>query len=197
MNYLAHFSFCPDSEENLAGMLLGDFVKGQKWKNYAPAVADGIHMHRFMDSFTDNFTGFAPLKQLLSKDFGIWRGVVIDVFTDHVLAKNWDAFFDRGLEESVRFFYRRLRVHTAIYPPPVLLLMQAMQEGNWLYNYQYAAGIQRAFMGMHKRIKRQNPLHLAPDFLAHHEKLIDEVCLNFLTIVQAQNWHAFLPSPLR
>ncbi len=46
MNYLAHLHIAEQSDSNLLGNLLGDFVKGDPSKRYGVDVVQGIRLHR-------------------------------------------------------------------------------------------------------------------------------------------------------
>ena len=52
MNFLAHLHIAQHCNSNLAGNLLGDFVKGDPNKHYSDSLSDGIRLHRFVDSYT-------------------------------------------------------------------------------------------------------------------------------------------------
>lgn len=51
MNFLAHLHIAQHCKSNLAGNLLGDFVKGDPNKHYSTSLSDGIRLHRFVDRY--------------------------------------------------------------------------------------------------------------------------------------------------
>ncbi|TAG37301.1 MAG: DUF479 domain-containing protein, partial [Cytophagia bacterium] len=56
MNFLAHIFLSGSDELRVVGNFIGDFVKGQKWREYPEKVQEGILLHRFIDGYTDKHT---------------------------------------------------------------------------------------------------------------------------------------------
>ena len=55
-----------------------------------------------------------------------------------------------------------------------------MIQYNWLYNYQFAKGIQEVLNGMNKRTQGKSKMNLATeDLLIHYEILEDDFTLFF------------------
>lgn len=54
MNFLAHLHIADVSNTSLVGNLLGDFVRGDPTGKYQEDWVEGIRIHRFVDSYTDN-----------------------------------------------------------------------------------------------------------------------------------------------
>ncbi|HCY42696.1 MAG TPA: DUF479 domain-containing protein [Prolixibacteraceae bacterium] len=92
MNYLAHIYLSGDSEEIKLGNFIGDFVKGNRYKEFPEQVAFGILLHRRIDSFTDQHADVGECIKLLRPAYGKYSGIVIDVFFDHFLASNWSDY---------------------------------------------------------------------------------------------------------
>ncbi len=104
MNYLAHFFLAENTPESLLGNLLGDFVKGSAVNLYPQEIIKGIYLHRKVDSYTDSHAIVRSSKSLVCSQRRRFAGVLIDVFYDHFLAKNWREYS----EVPVRFCLRRL-----------------------------------------------------------------------------------------
>lgn len=92
MNYLAHIYLSGDSEEIKLGNFIGDFVKGNRYKEFPEQVAFGILLHRRIDSFTDQHADVGECIKLLRPAYGKYSGIVTDVFFDHFLASNWSDY---------------------------------------------------------------------------------------------------------
>jgi acyl carrier protein phosphodiesterase len=119
MNYLAHLYLSGDDEDVLLGNFIGDYVKGKKYLEFPETIQKGILLHRQIDFFTDANFCFREAKQLLRNDYGLHSGIVIDLFYDHFLAKNWSVYSDSSLRDFAkkahaillsRFFYLPKRV---------------------------------------------------------------------------------------
>ena len=108
MNYLAHLHLGGQRPEELLGSLYGDFVKGRLRGQYSPEIEHGIQLHRSIDVFTDNH----PLVDQSLSRFTLTRrryaGIVLDVFFDHCLAREWGQYAEGPLERFTSDFYRVL-----------------------------------------------------------------------------------------
>ena len=99
MNYLAHIYLSGESDEIKVGNFIGDFVKGNKYLKYPEKVAEGIRLHRNIDSFTDQHSIVREFIQLLKPGYGRYAGIVADVFMDHFLASNWHNYSSYTLRQ--------------------------------------------------------------------------------------------------
>lgn len=101
MNFLAHslISLEIDERENkktLYGNFAGDFYKGLVDKIELPEkLKEGIVLHRIIDGISDRNENF--LNELLMKKFGIFKGIVSDMYIDHFLARNFDRLFNENI----------------------------------------------------------------------------------------------------
>ncbi|MCK9411541.1 MAG: ACP phosphodiesterase [Prolixibacteraceae bacterium] len=102
MNFLAHFYLSGDSDKIMLGNFIGDFVKGNKYRNYPEKVAYGICLHRSIDSFTDSHADVKACMQLLKPGYGRFSGVIVDIFFDHFLASNWGDYSTVTLRQFAR-----------------------------------------------------------------------------------------------
>lgn len=105
MNYLAHiFLSGPDPQLQL-GNFIGDAVKGNAYQNYPSAIADGIRLHRAIDTFTDRHPAIREAVQSLRPSFGRYSAVLLDIYFDFLLASRFDRFSDIPLKRFTRRFY--------------------------------------------------------------------------------------------
>ena len=88
MNYLAHIYLSGDRELIRIGNFIADHIKGKKYQAFSQGIQKGILLHRQIDSFTDNHEIVRKSKRRLHERYGLYRGVIIDIFYDHYLAKN-------------------------------------------------------------------------------------------------------------
>lgn len=102
MNYLAHIYLSGESEEIILGNFIGDYVKGNKYKNYPEMVAYGIQLHRAIDSFTDQHPQVRQCIDLLKPGYGRYSGIISDVFSDHFLAANWNDYSVYSLRQFAK-----------------------------------------------------------------------------------------------
>ena len=94
MNYLAHLYLAGNDAEALIGSLMGDFIKGRVDPDLPPVLRQAILQHRRIDSFTDAHPIVRRSKQRVTNEFRRYAGILIDVFYDHFLAREWSQYSD-------------------------------------------------------------------------------------------------------
>lgn len=155
MNYLAHFLLSGDDEELRLGNLLGDVVKGRVERydhpGTTPRMRLGIRLHRTIDSFVDAHPAVRRSKQRIASRYGRLSGAIVDVYYDHVLAREWDTHGRGGLAAFADDVYETLRRNRSRLPPEVHPLVDAMSRGDWLSGYASLAHVAGALRGMARR----------------------------------------------
>lgn len=153
MNFLAHIYLSGDHKLITIGNFVADGVRGNKYKLYPIEIQAGIQLHREIDTFTDAHPVFRKCTKRLHKGYSHYSGVIVDIFFDHFLAKNWKQYSDTPLGSFIDDFYKNLNAHLDILPPKFQRLTPIMIEGNWLLSYATIGGIQLVLNGMNKRTK--------------------------------------------
>ncbi len=168
MNFLAHLYLSGDDEELLVGNFIGDFVKGSQMEQYPERVQKGIRLHRSIDYFTDNHEVVLESKIRLREKFRHYAPVIVDVYYDHFLAKDWLKFSSTPLKKYTEDFYQTMDGYYDILPKGVIHMLSFMARDNWLYNYQFIEGINKALTGMSRRTKYENKMDEASQALKDH-----------------------------
>jgi len=157
VNFLFYMYLSGEAPQTLVGNFMGDFVKGPLRGDYPAAVRQGLLLHRKIDSFAQHNSDFQASRLRLSPDYGLYRGVLVDLFYDHFLAQEWGSW------SGIPFAEYLLQARTII-DRHLSLMPQQLQEfvpiifGELLPSYQNIAGISSALKRMSRRIKRPNPL---------------------------------------
>lgn len=152
MNFLAHLYLSGDDPNIMVGNFIGDFVKGKiALAEFDPEIIKGIELHRAIDEFTDNHEVVTASKNRLRPKYRHYSGVIVDVFYDHFLAKNWNTYHSELLPDFADKAYEVIQSYDAILPKEVKFMMPYMIKGNWLVNYSNTEGIHRALSGMARR----------------------------------------------
>jgi acyl carrier protein phosphodiesterase len=158
MNFLGHLYFSRDNTELMAVNLLGDFIKGKNLSNYAPITQQGVFLHRTIDSYIDHHPAVIELLHILYKPLPKIAGIAVDLYFDHLLAKNWSSYHDSKLEDFLHYFYHSVNFENPDFTPEFKLMLKKMIEKNWLYQYQYKHGLHKACQGVSARISFENEL---------------------------------------
>lgn len=152
MNFLAHLYLSGSDPDVMTGNFIGDFVKGRPHYQHMPEkVIAGIELHRIIDAFTDSHPVVAISKKRLWPKYRHYAGVIIDIYYDHFLAKNWGDYHQDLLPDYADACYQVLQSRTYTLPEPVNFLLPHIIKGNWLVNYAKLEGIHRALSGMARR----------------------------------------------
>lgn len=170
MNYLAHIYLADNTDKSKLGNFLGDFVNKSLENNYNNEILSGIFMHRKLDSFTDSNSVFLESKRRISKENRRFAGVLIDMFYDHFLAKNWLEYSKIPLEEFASNFYDILDRYSYCLPDKLTKRMAYIIEENWLLSYKEIDGIKIAIDRISLRFAKSNHPLVTP---------IDELMKNY------------------
>ena len=175
MNFLAHAYLSGDNDKILIGNFIGDFVKGKKFNNYDEDVQKGIIIHREIDRFTDTHKVVQHSKSILTEKYRHYSGVIVDIFYDHILAKNWENYHQNDLLSYTNQVYDRLLAHEQMLPSRVKQMLKYMIPDNWLFNYSFLEGIQRVLNGMSNRTKFDSGMeHAVEDLEIHFDEFQDD-----------------------
>lgn len=171
MNYLLHMLLSGCDDQLLVGNFMGDFVKGPLLERFPPRIRQGVQLHRQIDSFAERHPLFRQSRQRLAPAYGLYRGVLVDLFYDYFLVNEWDRWCD---EPFVAFLARTrcvVEAHLHILPIDMVRLVPII-FAELLPSYGSIAGIDAALGRLARRISRPNPLASgAAELRQHHEVL--------------------------
>lgn len=161
MNFLAHIYLSGPNELLTLGNFSADGIRGKTYNSYPNAMQAGILLHRFIDTYTDAHPIFRQSTKRLHSAYSHYSGVIVDIFYDHFLAKNWSNYSDQPLEEFIQEFYKSLKKNFELLPERFKHLTPFMIEDNWLLSYVTIEGIQKVLTGMNRRTKNRSQMHEA------------------------------------
>ncbi|EJM61119.1 acyl carrier protein phosphodiesterase [Pseudomonas sp. GM48] len=160
MNYLAHLHLGGQRPGQLLGSLYGDFVKGRLQGQFAAEIEGAIQLHRSIDVFTDRH----PQVDIALSRFSLTRrryaGIVLDVFFDHCLARDWTLYADRPLALFTSDVYRVLSSEQQL-PERLAKIAPHMVANDWLGSYQEFEVLEQVLRGISRRLTRPEELAAA------------------------------------
>lgn len=157
MNYLAHLHLGGQRPPQLLGSLYGDFVKGPLAGRFTAELVDAIQLHRSIDAFTD---GHPLVKDSIARfpaERRRYAGIILDVFFDHCLARDWHCYTDVPLETFTRRVYQVLAAEPQL-PPRLALIAPRMAAQDWLGSYRDFAVVEQVLAGISRRLSRPQGL---------------------------------------
>lgn len=153
MNHLAHLYLSQSNVDLLIGNFIADQVKGKAIYTFSEGIQKGIHMHRDIDSFTDNHQLVLQGKSRLYEKYHKYSAVIIDMLYDHILAVNWTNYSPISLPLFAKNCYLFLEAQQAQFPNQSQRILHYMKKGDWLSSYAEKEGIQKALSGLDYRAK--------------------------------------------
>lgn len=114
---------------------MADAVKGNKYLAFDDEIQKGIMLHRAIDSYTDQHELVKLSKKRLNQRYNHYNGVIIDIFYDHFLAKNWSQYSAIPLPLYASEIYMILEANSQIFPSKVKRMFYFMKLQNWLVSY--------------------------------------------------------------
>lgn len=180
--------------------LYGDFVKGKDYTYLPPIVQKGVLLHREIDDFIDTHPLIKELRTDLFKVLPKIAGIAIDLYADHLLAKNWSQHSDVKLKEFVENFFNHAldmknltlnnKDHIFNYPADFIQILKLMNDRNWILRYRELEGLTMASTGLSKRISFENNLDKATEIFQDQEGKITEVFNAFMIDAKARFKHS-------
>lgn len=188
MNYLGHLYFSKEKPDLMVANLFGDFVKGRDYTYLPKVVQEGVLLHRQIDDYIDTHPVVKELRLHLYKDLPKIAGIAIDLYFDHLLAKNWSSYHSQTLDEFVNVFlhYSNNQKHLQFnhpvfkYPPRFIHLLNAIYKHDLLNKYVQLEGLELASKGLSRRISFENNLDTAVEVYIKNEKYIESVFQEYM-----------------
>lgn len=169
LNFLAHTYLSGDDDDLKIGNFLGDFVKGRLNKlsnaQYSEGIIKGMALHRAIDFFTDSHPTVRQSIDRLKPRYHKFSGIVVDMFYDHVLAKNFAQYSKISLETYSQNFYDVLEKRKTDIPEAMERMVESMVKRNWFMSYRQYEGIEWALQGISKRLSVQSGIENATEDL--------------------------------
>jgi len=180
MNWLAHLLLSEPTPEFRLGNLLPDLVGAGELGAFSGDFARGIDCHRQIDRFTDAHPVVMESKKRLRPAFGKLAGVAVDVFYDHVLARDWRRFASVPLGHFACEVYDGIMKTIDRVPGHARVRLERMCSDDWIETYSRVSGVQYALHRIGSRLR--TPLDLGEAVHALHDQgdlLADDFCVFF------------------
>lgn len=172
MNFLAHLYLSGENEKLMVGNFIGDYVKGRKYENFPEQIKQGILLHRKIDYYTDTHDKFKEAKRILVADFGLYSGIVVDLFYDYFLAKNWNTYSKLTLRDFSRHTHAVLLSNFFYLPARVQGFLPFLIQNKRLESYATIDGIQKSLELMSRYTSLPDKSKIAITLLENNQKLL-------------------------
>ena len=178
MNFLAHLYLSDDDDNLMLGNFIADAVKGKQIDKFSNEIKKGIYLHREIDKFTDVHPIFKASCARLNEKYHKYSSVIVDMYYDHFLAKNWSDYSKSSLNSFVSNSYSILLRNYFILPAKSKRILPFIILQNWLVNYSNFEGLQKSFDGMARRAKFNSGMEnaicdLKADYISYENEFKD------------------------
>ena len=145
----------------MIGNFIADHIRGNNFSHFSKEIQQGILLHREIDTFTDAHKIVRKSKRRLHERYRHYDGVIIDIFYDYFLAKNWSEYSAIPLNIYTNSINKLFDKKSPELPEKSQQFIKYMIEYNILFNYQYHEGIEKVLNGMNRRTKGKSQMNLA------------------------------------
>ncbi|MCE2682592.1 MAG: ACP phosphodiesterase [Cryomorphaceae bacterium] len=174
MNYLGHLYFSNNNPELMVANLYGDYVKGSKLDRFSVLVQRGIRLHRAIDNFIDTHPDVLALNRNLYEELPKVSGIAVDLFFDHLLARNWSIYHDMPYIQFLERFYAHQIISQVEYTEDFLKFIEAMRTHDWLSHYPSSYGLLKSCQGVSRKLSFPNLLDTGADVFKKNEDEITQ-----------------------
>lgn len=185
MNFLAHAVLSFNEPDILVGNMISDFVKGKSKNNYPLQVQKGIHLHRMIDSFTDEHASTKIIKSVFAPHYRLYASPISDIVLDYFVANDAGLFPSKSdLHAFAQQTYDVLEAQQTTFPEPFRSMFPYMKQQNWLYHYHEDWGVWKGLQGLHKRARYMDNANTAFELFKANKPLIQEVYDEFFALLK-------------
>ena len=196
MNFLGHSLISIEIDEStdkntLYGNFTGDYYKGLVDRIELPeALKEGIKLHRIIDKVSDRKENY--LNELLVDQFGIFKGIVSDMFIDHFLSKNFHKLFNKDIKFIEKKILNTIEENRNIFPKDFDSMFKWLNDRNVMSNYKDIDFLKKAFEGLARNIRKGEILNLAVTELKKNYNLFEEKSIEEFFYVKDKSIEEFL-----
>lgn len=161
--------------------LFGDFVRGTDLSRFPENIQYGIRLHRAIDHYIDHHPAVIELLHQLYPKLPRISSIAVDLFFDHLLAREWHRFHETPLDDFLQDFYTAPMEYQSAYTDEFHLVVSRMRERNWIHHYQFLDGLDKVCNGVSRRISFKNNLHEGRSVFEEMETVISETFEIYMT----------------
>ena len=185
MNFLAHIYLSGDNQLVKIGNFMADGIRGKDYQSYPSDIQKGIMLHRAIDTYTAAHPVFRQSTKKLHERYHHYAGVIVDIFYDHFLAKNWDSYSNTPLQQFTSDFYKSLHANYDLLSDKTKGMLPTMERYNWLSSYATVDGISQILTQMDSRSSNRSGMrHSKLELLEFYNEFDSEFTLFFADIRQ-------------
>ncbi len=198
MNFLGHSMIslaiegkCVIDKDTLYGNFTGDFYKGRiETLNLPEEVKEGLFLHRIIDSISDREDNF--LFDLLHDKFGLFKGIVSDMFIDHFLSKNFYSIFNENINDIEKKIMYNIKKKKKLFTREFEGTFNWIFSNSVLIRYADIDFLENSFRGISRRVRKGEILERAVEELKENYKKYEERAVKEFNYTRDRSIEKFL-----
>ena len=180
MNYLAHAFLSFNNEHITIGNFIADHIKLADAEKLPSEIKKGVLLHRRIDYFTDTHPVFIKSKRHFYDGFERYSGVLVDIYYDYILAKNFERFSKVGLKPFTQNIYSILGNNKEHLPESSQGFLNYVLQNNTFFEYSKIGGIELVLKHLSYRINHCVLLNESLPLFLENEKAIENNFFEFM-----------------
>lgn len=169
VNYLAHAFLSNNDPDLLVGNFIADHIRGNRLSIYSPGIQNGIRLHREIDSFTDAHPSFRQAKRLFYDGFERHSGILVDIYFDHLLARDFNRHSHVPLDRFSRTVYEIYTNHRHLLPEGSERFLAYVIKNDIYQSYASEEGIAQVLFHLSNRIRHNVRLDESLNLFQKHK----------------------------
>ena len=180
MNFLAHIHLSFPDPYLMCGNFVADRMDIRDKNKVDKRIKRGIDLHLFIDRFTDQALINKSGLKLLYPRHSKYAPVLIDIYYDYLLCKNWYAFSDLSLELFSYQVYDGFRSILDELNLSIRPLVEQLINHQWLERaFDSYEGLDHTFYYLKKQVSEPSLIDGATQTLMDNEEKLNEIFLSF------------------
>lgn len=180
MDFLGHIYFSNNDIKLMYANLFGDFVKGKDFSMYTAKIQKGITLHRHLDNHIDHHPIVLELTRFLYPKLPKVSAIAVDIYFDHLLAKNWRQFHPLKLDDFLNDFESYPISLGEFNNTDFETIIQRMNKGKWLHHSATHYGLEKSLNGVSTLLSFPNKLTNAFGTFIENEIYISEIFFAYM-----------------
>jgi len=157
VNFLAHLHLADPEPGLMLGGIVADFARNPEIATLPDDVQRGVRLHRLIDGFTDRHAAVLRSITRVSPRLGWYSGIVIDIYYDHMLARNWERYSNEALRAFADRAHATLEEQFAVATPDAQHFIRRYIDNDDMFSYATAEGLERTLIRVSRTIAERIP----------------------------------------
>lgn len=181
MNYLAHALLSFNNDPIIVGNFIADHILPGETEKLPENVRRGVMIHRMIDSYTDSHPLFITSKRHFYNGFERYSGILVDIYYDYLLAKNFQLYTHVPLKIFTANIYSVLDKNRQHMTKSSLRFLDYVLANDLFFEYSKLERIELVLKQLSVRLNHGVFLNNSmPLFLENEEKLESDF-VNFMS----------------